>query len=171
MSPRPTGHVRTTATGTDLLLKRTFRAPIDDVWRSITDPESTARWFGPWEGDAATGKTVRVQLSFEQNAPWCNVTIVDCAAPHRLELSMKDEHGDWHLELTLAAHGDTTELKFVQRLSEAKLAGDVGPGWEYYLDMLVATREGRERPQFDDYYPAQKAYYLSEAQSAESGRS
>lgn len=48
-------------------------------------------------------------------------------------------------------------------LSDRKLAGDVGPGWEYYLDMLVAAREGEALPSFDDYYPAQRAHYLEGA--------
>jgi len=35
----------------------------------------------------------------------------------------------------------------------------MGPGWEYYLDMLVAARDGTPAPVFDDYYPAMKPYY------------
>jgi len=58
MNPKPTGHVL----GKDLILTRTFRAPIADVWTSVTESESTARWFGRWEGDAGAGKTVRLQL-------------------------------------------------------------------------------------------------------------
>jgi uncharacterized protein YndB with AHSA1/START domain len=38
MSPEPTGHV----VGNDLILTRVFRAPIDDVWTSVTKSESTA---------------------------------------------------------------------------------------------------------------------------------
>lgn len=30
----------------------------------------------------------------------------------------------------------------------------------YYLDMLVAARSGQPLPDFGDYYPAQRAYYL-----------
>jgi hypothetical protein len=37
----------------------------------------------------------------------------------------------------------------------------MGPGWEYYLDMLVASREDLPTPSFDDYYPAMKPYYES----------
>ena len=44
MNPKPIGRLR----GDDLVLTRTFRAPIDDVWTSVTSSESTARWFGPW---------------------------------------------------------------------------------------------------------------------------
>ena len=59
MNPKPTGRLR----GDDLVLTRTFRAPLDDVWTSVTASESTARWFGPWErveGD----KKIRIQMAF-----------------------------------------------------------------------------------------------------------
>ena len=157
MSPKPTGHLR----GNDLILTRTFRAPIEDVWTSVTKPESTARWIGPWEGEAGPGKTVRLQLLHEEGQPWTNVTIEQCEAPRHLVLRTKDDAGEWKLELTVTQEGETTELQFVHYLTRRELAGEVGPGWEFYLDMLVAAREGRPLPAFSDYYPAQKAYYLA----------
>ena len=159
MNPEPTGHI----VGNELILTRKFNAPIDDVWTSITNSESTARWFGPWEGDARPGNVVRIQLVHEKGQPWTNVTIEECEAPRRLILITKDESGVWRIELTLTQADNTTTLRFAQHLSDPKLAGDVGPGWEYYLDMLVASREGRALPSFEDYYPSQKAYYLSGA--------
>lgn len=157
MSRMPTGHVR----GNELILTRTFRAPIDDVWTSVTDPASTARWIGAWQGDAGPGKTVQLQMVHEQGQPWMSVSIEACEPPRRLIVRTKDESGDWRLELTLTQMGDTTELRFVHHLSDPKLAGDTGPGWEYYLDMLVAAREGQALPSFDEYYPAQKAHYMT----------
>ncbi|WP_437646834.1 SRPBCC family protein [Sorangium sp. So ce362] len=163
MSPRPTGRVRSTATGADLVITRSFRAPIEDVWQSVTASESTARWIGPWDGEAGPGKTVRLQMAFEQGAPWCDVSIEACEPPHRVALSAKGDYGAWRLELSLAAKGETTELTFVQHLTDPALAGDTGPGWEYYLDMLVASRLGEPLPSFADYYPAQRDYYLGDA--------
>jgi uncharacterized protein YndB with AHSA1/START domain len=160
-SPKPTGHVR----GNDLILTRTFRAPIEDVWASITKSVKTALWFGPWEGDAGPGKTVRLQLVHEKSQPWTNMTIEECEAPSRLVVTMKDDSGEWRIELTLKHAGGTTELHFLQPLSDWTLAGDVGPGWEYYLDMLVAAREGKTLPSFEEYYPAQKAHYLESRRS------
>ena len=162
MSPRPTGRVF----GSDLIITRRFHAPIDDVWASITASERTALWFGRWQGEAGPGKAVWLQLLHEKGQPWTNVTIEDCAAPQRLVVVMKDDFGEWRLELTLAQVGETTELRLTQPLSEPALAGDIGPGWEYYLDMLVAAREGTATPSFADYYPSQKAYYLEKAQAA-----
>ncbi|WP_394827994.1 SRPBCC family protein [Pendulispora albinea] len=166
MKPRPTGHVRTSALGTDLVITRTFHAPIEDVWQSVTAAESTARWIGPWEGEPGPGKTIRLQMAFEKGAPWCPVTIDVCDPPNHLSISTKDEHGQWRLELSLAVHADTTVLTFVQHLSDPASAGEVGPGWEYYLDMLVASRNGQPIPDFAEYYPAQRDYYLDQARTA-----
>ena len=158
MSPQPTGHVH----GNDLILTRRFRAPIEDVWTSVTESESTARWIGGWEGDAGPGKTVRLQLLHEQGQPWTNILIEKCEAPRHLAVTTKSDWGSWRLELTLTQNGDTTELRFVHHLGDRKLAGDAGPGWEYYLDVLVAARAGQALPSFSDYHPAQKAHYLEE---------
>ncbi len=156
MSPKPTGHVR----GNSLIITRRFRALIDDIWTSVTRPDKTALWFGPWEGDASPGKIVRLKLVHEKDQPWTDVMIEECEAPRRLVVTMKDDSGGWRIELTLTQADDTTELRFVQPLSDRKLAGEVGPGWEYYLDMLVAVHEGKAQPSFGDYYPSQKAHYL-----------
>lgn len=160
MSKRPTGHLR----GNDLVLTRSFKAPIADVWESVTKSERTERWFGKWEGDARPGNTIRVLMVFEKGDAWTNVTIDKCEAPHHLSLVTKDAYGEWHLELKLREDNGTTELEFVHHLSDLKGAGEVGPGWEYYLDNLVASRDGTPLPSFDEYYPAQKDYWLAKAE-------
>jgi hypothetical protein len=45
MTNPPTGRLVPTADGSELILSRTFRAPIEDVWASVTEPDRTARWF------------------------------------------------------------------------------------------------------------------------------
>ncbi|UBU16553.1 SRPBCC family protein [Nonomuraea gerenzanensis] len=159
MSPIPTGALFSTANGTDLVLTRTFRAPAADVWASITEPERTARWFGPWEGDAAPGRTIKVQLLFEDQQPRYDLHIDACEPPRRLAVSSLDEHGAWHVELLLAESEGVTELRFVQHLDTEEGIGEIGPGWEYYLDLLVASRDGSAPVSFDDYYPSMKSYY------------
>lgn len=156
MNPRPTGRID----GTDLILTRSFRAPIDDVWTSITDPASTARWFGIWEGDAGEGKTIRLKMTFEQGDAWTEVRIDRCDRPNHLALTPKAPFGSY--EVRLEQSGDTTTMTFVHHLTDRKGVGDFGPGWEYYLDNLVAAREGAKLPSFDDYYPAQKDYFLAQ---------
>ncbi|WP_043638223.1 SRPBCC family protein [Nonomuraea candida] len=159
MSPIPTGRLFRTGEGSDLVLTRTFRASAEDVWASVTEPERTARWFGPWEGDAAPGNTVKVQLRFEEQQPWYDLRIDACEPPRRLAVSSLDEFGAWRLELLLSESAGVTELRFVQHLDTEDGIGEVGPGWEYYLDLLVASRDGSPTPDFGDYYPAMKAYF------------
>lgn len=159
MNRPPTGELLRTGTGSDLVLTRTFRAPAEDVWASITDPDRTARWFGPWEGDAAPGRTIKVQLAFEEQAPWVQMRIEACDRPRRLALSTTDESGTWRIELLLSEADGQTRLRFVQHLDTEEQLGEIGPGWEYYLDMLVAARDGSPKPDFDAYYPAMKPYF------------
>ena len=155
MSPTPTGRL----IGDDLVLTRTFRASIDDVWASLTDPVRTARWFGPWEGDAGPGRTIKVQMMHEEGKPWMDMTIDACEAPHRLAVSAMEEHGGWHMELELAETEGVTELRFTHHLTSTDGVGEVGPGWEFYLDALVASRDDQPAPDFNDYYPAMKEHF------------
>jgi uncharacterized protein YndB with AHSA1/START domain len=159
MTSAPTGWLNRTAEGSDLFLTRTFRAPIDDVWASVTESERTARWFGPWTGDAAPGRTIKVQMAYEGDAPWMEMHIEACEPPRRLTLSAQDENGNWLVEVLLSERDGVTELRFLHHLESEDAIGEMGPGWEFYLDMLVAARDGTPRPSFDDYYPSMKPYY------------
>ncbi|SEG94505.1 Uncharacterized conserved protein YndB, AHSA1/START domain [Thermomonospora echinospora] len=161
MNRPPTGELFRTGTGSDLVLTRTFRAPIEDVWASVTEPDRTARWYGPWEGDAAPGRTIKVQLAFEDQTPWVDMHIDACDPPQRLALSATDEFGAWRIELLLSHADGVTRLRFVHHLENEEQLGEIGPGWEYYLDMLVAARDGSPKPDFDTYYPAMKPYFLA----------
>ncbi|GGM80227.1 SRPBCC family protein [Dactylosporangium sucinum] len=158
MTREPTGRLF----GKDLVLTRSFRAPIDDVWASVTEPERTARWFGSWKGTPGPGRTIQVQMSFEPSSPWMDMTIDACEPPTRLALSSVDDHGSWHMELLLSSpSASQTELRFVQHLTSLDGLGEVGPGWEYYLDQLVASRDDTPLPSFDDYYPSMQSHYES----------
>ncbi|HVV50546.1 MAG TPA: SRPBCC family protein [Polyangia bacterium] len=160
MSPQPTGRLR----GDDLVLTRTFRAPIDDVWTSVTSSESTARWFGPWEPAGAgpgAEKKIRIQMAFEEGKPWLDGTIERCEPPRHLAVRTKGTYGEKLLSMTLSESDGATTLEFVHHRVNRHAVGELGPGWEYYLDALVAARDGRPPPKFDAYYPAQKAYFAA----------
>ncbi|MFD3525070.1 SRPBCC family protein [Streptomyces sp. NPDC058653] len=169
-NPIPVGRLLRTSEGVDLVLTRDFALPVEEVWAAVTEPDRTALWFGPWEGDGAPGGSVRVRMVFEEEGPSTEVTVEVCEAPHRLILTTVDEAGSWRLELKLsgttgeAADGGTdaapgTELQFIQHLRTEDGLGEIGPGWEYYLDKLSASLDGTPHRTFDDYYPAQKAYF------------
>lgn len=155
------GRLFGTDTGVDLVLTRTFRAGVEDVWASLTESERTARWFGPWKGEPGPGRTIEVQMVHEEEQPWMPMAIDACEPPRRLAVSATDDEGSWFLEAVLVATADGTELRFTQHFSEAdrKSVAHTGPGWEYYLDMLVAAHEGTPAPDFGDYWPAMQKYY------------
>ncbi len=159
MDPQPRGTLDRAADGVDLHVTRTFDAPIADVWASITESDRTAGWFGPWEGEPGAGNTIRVQLAFEEDKPWSEMRIDACDPPRRLALSVTDPGGSWRLSADLRAVGGTTELTLTHLGIPVDTVSEVGPGWEYYLDMLVAARQGGTLPEFGDYFPAQSGYY------------
>ncbi len=153
-----TGEIVATPAGRDLVLTRSFNAPIDDVWAAITEPQRTVRWFGAWTPGAAASDgrptTVSVTMAFEEEGPAVDMDVVACEPPHRLALSAVDEYGSWHLDLTLSFDSGVTTLTFVHHLDASADVGEVGPGWEYYLDLLVSAETGRPQRSFDDYFPA-----------------
>ena len=159
-APVPTGRL----VGNDLHIVRTFRAPIEDVWKSLTDPESTARWFGPWRwaDKPGPGNPIVYTMIQEEGAPESTATVARCEAPRLLAVTSEGPYGVSY-EISLEQTGDITTLTFVHHLADRGMAGDFGPGWEFYLDLLVHSREGRAFRRFDEYYPSQKPYYLEQA--------
>ncbi|MEV0129260.1 SRPBCC family protein [Dactylosporangium sp. NPDC050688] len=157
MSTLPTGRWIPTATGGDLVIIRTFQAPAEDVWASVTEPERTARWFGPWKGDGRPGGTIEFQMVQEEGAPWFDAVIEACEPPHRLALTSSTAH----LELVLTPVAAGTELCLVHHLSGPEGVADFGPGWEFYLDALVASRDGIPMPRFEDYDPSMRPYFTA----------
>jgi uncharacterized protein YndB with AHSA1/START domain len=63
--------------GRTIRLRRTFDAPIDDVWDALTNPDRIGRWFLPISGDYRVGG----RYQFEGNA---GGEIVACDRPNRL---------------------------------------------------------------------------------------
>jgi uncharacterized protein YndB with AHSA1/START domain len=166
--PTPTGRITRAGDSLfDLRLSRVFHARLQEVWDSVTDPRLTADWFGTWRGEAAPNSVIEVQMRFEEGLPWMSARIDRCDAPDVLALSVLDESGGWQLELRLTQRGEDTELEFVQHLDDPAAADSIGPGWEYYLDNLVAARVEAPLPDFGDYYPNQAEYYRAEAERAQ----
>jgi len=160
-SPPMTGRREERGDKTYLVLERTFRAPIADVWAAVTEPDRLVRWIGTWDGDPASGSVqFRMTAEAEDAAPE-PFHIRECEPPRRLvvDSTMPYEGGkpvDWRVELDLRESDGVTTLVFSQSLPEVSMAENVGPGWEYYLDRLVVTHGGGEASSidWDTYYPS-----------------
>lgn len=158
-TPTPTGRLVANDDGHDLILTRTLPLPVEEAWAYVTEPSYTARWFGAWKGTGAVGETVQLQLGFEETSPWMDVEITECDSPRLLRILNTDDNGSWDLSLELTSGQGTTELRFVMHNIDPVGVGEIGPGWEYYLDQLLAAIDGTPLPDFNDYFPAQREYF------------
>ena len=158
-TPIPSGRVEKNANGIDLVLARILPLELQEAWAAITESEKTSRWIGRWEGTGAQGQTIRLQMGFEEGSSWSDVVIAECRAPNYLRVQTVDDSGSWDLSIDLASADEATELRFVHRGLVPGAVGDIGPGWEYYLDQLLAFITGGPLPVWDDYYPAQRGYF------------
>ncbi len=160
MTPTPTGQVIPTAIGRDLVLERVLPGSIDDAWASITESDRLARWFCTWTGEPRVGATLELTLVAEEGDAKSQAEIVACEPPTHLVVSTHDQGGTWLLEATLTPiDSNRTRLRFVHHLDEEAKSEEVGPGWEYYLDALVAAMDGNPMPSFDDYWPSLASAY------------
>lgn len=166
-TPTPTGRLVSGSNGYDLVLTRSLPVAHEDAWVSITDPEHTARWIGQWKGNGTIGEIAQLQLGFEADGPWANFRLVECDEPSRLRIETLDENDNavWDLAANLNGGTDSTELIFTMHGVDPSRVGQIGPGWEYYLDQLVATLQGEPLPVFQDYFPTQQEYFEAQARS------
>lgn len=145
----PTGHLEDD--GTTLVLTRRFEAPIDDVWASITESERVARWYGSWTGDPADGFVMLTMNAEPGEIPPARFDIDVCEPPRLLAVSSTDDYGTWKLTCELSQSNGGTDLRFLQRELDPSLLGDVGAGWEWYLDRLAAAVVDDEPPSLADF--------------------
>jgi uncharacterized protein YndB with AHSA1/START domain len=159
----PTGRFLTRDGARVLTLSREFRAPIEDVWAAVIEPERLARWIGTWTGDPASGEVAFAMTAEGDDVEAETMVIRACEPPHRLHLTTRFGDQSWLLELDLTHADGVTTLVFSQPGIAAEQVGDVAPGWEYYLDRLVAAETGGDVGAVDferDYHPAMSAPYV-----------
>ena len=148
----PTGRIEHRDGQLVLVQTREFRAPIEDVWAAVTEPERLARWIGTWTGDPTTG-SVDFAMTFEGQEEGDAMVIRVCEPPHRLHVSTRVGDELWPLELDLTHADGVTTLTFRQPGVSPHQVGEVAPGWDYYLDRLVDAETGADPAlrSWDDY--------------------
>ncbi|MDG4825551.1 SRPBCC family protein [Asanoa sp. WMMD1127] len=110
-----------------VVLRRTYAAPVDDVWNALTDPDRIKRWFYPLTGDLRAGGTFQL----EGNA---GGDIRHCEPPRRLTVTFGGPTSVVDLRLSPGA-GEQTELELTHTVP-IEMAGSgagalfVGPGWD-----------------------------------------
>jgi uncharacterized protein YndB with AHSA1/START domain len=157
-----------------LVIERTFRAPVEDVWAACTDPARMERWIGTWSGDPASGSVSFRMTAEGDDVPAEEMDVLACEPPRRLAVRGREpepfsEDGSgpkvhWHMELELGEADGVTSLRFVQVLAPGatglEMVASVGPGWDYYLDRLVADLSGDDVGAVDwESYAAGSSWY------------
>jgi len=147
-SPRPSDHEIEERT---LVLSRVFDAPCALVYKTWTQPEHLARWWGPrgftlisYKADVRVGGSYRFGTRSPENTEhWAHGTYREVAPPERLVFTHTWEHPDGTpkhetiITLTFAEQGDKTKLTLRQTLFESVNARDLHRGgWSSTLDML-----------------------------------
>lgn len=167
-NPIATGRRELRSGSPHVVMSRELRAPVEDVWAAVTEPERLARWIGTWTGDPATGHVEFRMLYEGDDMPPEEFHIDECEAPRRLAITTVSTYEDrvvsWILELDLVELDGVTTLTFAQSVPDPTMAHSVGPGWDYYLDRMVAAETGRDPAaiDFEDYYPALADHYKAE---------
>ena len=164
MSVQPTGQISRQGDRLVLTITREFKAPIEDVWASVTESERLARWIGTFTGDPASGRVAFLMTAEGATEPE-DMVIRECDPPRALRVTSNVGEGHWYLDLLLEERAGVTTLTFSQPDIDPVAAESVGPGWEYYLDRLVAAETGGDvgAINFDrDYYPAMQEHYRSQ---------
>ena len=156
-----TGAVLDIGGAPNLVLRRTFAARAPEIWRELTASPRLERWIGRWEGDPKSGRVSFFMTAEGEDVPAEEYTILECDPPRRFAGDTSASSGAWHLWFELAEADGATTLTFGQRLNPGEDVGSIGPGWEYYLDRLVAVHEGRDAATvaWEDYYPAMQPAY------------
>ncbi|PJJ65199.1 SRPBCC domain-containing protein [Compostimonas suwonensis] len=160
MAPRASGTIVQIGGSRTLVYERRFAVDAQVLWAWTTESQKLGRWIGTWSGDPASG-SVSFLMTAEGATDPEPVAVLVCEPPTRLTVEFAQPGGGvWHLELAIGA---TTEagsiLTFTHVLQPADDAGDIGPGWDYYLDRLYAATAGVEPEPWEAYYPALASAY------------
>lgn len=128
------------------IVRMTIAAPVEDVWRAVTDAERIARWYSLVTGDFRLGGTVAV-------GEFATCEILACDPPHAFRATWFHPGrpvDEIELRLTPAGEG-TTHLEFAHAMVPklVEWAGqmldplpDVGANWEFSLGYLPPFLRG-----------------------------
>lgn len=160
MAIKRTGTVTEHGEMCELTLERAVMAKPTAVWPFLSESDSLGRWFGNYVGEPESGEVV-LAMTAEDGEATSAVEILECLPAEHLIVQTTDESGSWSLEIELVADESDagTLIRFSHHELPLSMLPDVGAGWEWYLDRLVAALAGEPMPAWDDYYPVLRDAY------------
>lgn len=158
MAAEPTGQIDPAG---HLVLTRALPVSLEELWAAVTDPDRVARWYGTWTGEPSSGR-VDVVMTAEAGDEPEPVLIRRCDPPRKLAVTLGTAADAWRVDLDLEEGPEAAVLRLTHRYPAAGEIESIGPGWEYYLDRLVAAESGGSPDGIDfarDYHPAMSGHY------------
>lgn len=140
-----------------LQYQRVVVCSLGEVWTALTDPESLSRWYGTYTGDPTTG-WIRLTMTDQHDTNTTDVRVVKCTPPTGFVVDIDG----WLLEVALHSVGQVTTLEFSHRHVPRSQIGEIGPGWQYYLDRFEAALAGSRLPRWDEYPDLADEYLTAE---------
>jgi uncharacterized protein YndB with AHSA1/START domain len=132
--------VRQTGEEVRVVLRRTYRADVEEVWDALTDPDRIRRWLMPITGELKVGGSFQL----EGNA---GGEILECEPPQRFKVNFGGPASLVEISLTAGQDGESTELQMDHSVPAdfggASGALYVGPGWDGALLGLALYVEGK----------------------------
>ncbi|MGN6820236.1 MAG: SRPBCC family protein [Sphingomonas sp.] len=153
-----------TITATELRFERTLPAPVETVWKYLTETELRQRWFMGGALDGRVGGAIEFVFDHDQlsddDVPmperyaanrgrrWSE-TIVRYDPPHAIAYTFgSDASSIATFELKDAGDGKTLLTLVHSGIKNADQAANFGGGWASHLAVLEARLEGRGVPDF-----------------------
>lgn len=75
-----------------VLLRRSYDAPVGDVWDAVTQPDRIKRWFMPINGDLRAGGNFQLEGNAAGDILACEPPRLRTAPPAEGELRWADQH-------------------------------------------------------------------------------
>jgi uncharacterized protein YndB with AHSA1/START domain len=123
-----------------VVLRRSYRAEVEEVWDALTDPDRIRRWLMPITGELKPGGTFQL----EGNA---GGEVLECEPPQRFKVSFGGPASLVEITLAQSQDGTTTDLQMDHTVPAdfggASGALYVGPGWDGALLGLALYVEGK----------------------------
>lgn len=142
---------------TTLMIRRTFDADIQTLWRALTDPEAWIQWFGGGKArPVATSADLRVggawRIEMEGNETGNQFVLIgtysEIEPPRRLVFSWAwGSAPDQVSQVTYAlspggSAQETTLILTHERLADSEARDNHGRGWSASLERLEAFLDG-----------------------------
>jgi len=149
------------------VLKRTFDAPRDLVWRTWTDPDLVQRWYGPGvetvlhEFNPTPGGLWLNEMRMGDNSMYQRTEFTEVEPPSRLVMLMSNSDANWEpadspmnpnwprtllTTITLTENGDQTDMVLEwaphnatdDQIEAFRAAlGDLDKGWGAGMDIVA----------------------------------